>query len=221
MNRKIDFRSLIQEQKRLARLVSLKRIDKGIRFIGGADVGFDNNGGVGVIVVVEYGTLKMVDLAWAKGKITIPYIPTLLGFREVSLLIDAYQCLTIKPDVILVDGQGIAHPRRLGLASHLGVMLDISTIGCAKSCLIGRYEELNEEKGEISPLLFSNELIGYAVRTRHRVRPVFVSPGNKVDFSQSVEMVIRSVDKYRIPEPLRQAHILAKSLTNRQLRRNC
>src|SRR5262249_11123520 len=136
----------------------------------------------------------------------------LLSFREVPSLLEAWEKLETKPDVLMLDGQGIAHPRRFGIACHVGVLLDLPTIGCAKSILVGRYGDLGLEAGSQSPLIDRGEQVGVALRTKNKVSPVYVSPGHLTDLESSVDLVLRSTGKYRQPEPTRQAHLLVNRL---------
>ena len=163
-------------------------------------------------VVSSYPDLHVLEEAWTEGKSSFPYIPGILSFREIPVLLDALNHLKIWPDVILCDGQGTAHPRRMGLASHLGVLLDWPTIGCAKSRLVGEFSDMAHRKGSFSLLCHKDEVIGAAARTRAGVKPVFVSPGNRITLEKSLEIVFRCSPKYRIPEPLRRAHNLVTRL---------
>jgi deoxyribonuclease V len=144
--------------------------------------------------------------------VPFPYIPGLLSFREGPALVKALAKLTVQPDMVLFDGQGIAHPRRLGIASHIGVLLGIPTIGCAKSRLVGEYSEPHVQKGSCSPLRHKGVTVGTALRTRSHIQPVFVSPGHLVDIDTSVQVVLECTGKYRIPEPLRRADMFSKKL---------
>jgi deoxyribonuclease V len=139
-----------------------------------------------------------------------PYVPGFLTFREGPVLIKVIKKLSIKPDVILFDGQGIAHPIRLGIASHIGVLLNTPAIGCAKSRLIGEYKEPKLRRGAWSPLTYNNNVVGAVLRTRDNVRPLFISPGHKIDLKASIDIVLNCISKYRIPEPLRRADYLSR-----------
>jgi deoxyribonuclease V len=150
--------------------------------------------------------LELVETANAVMDVTFPYIPGLLSFREAPVCLEAVDRLASRPDLILVDGQGIAHPRRLGLASHLGFFLDIPTIGCAKSRLVGTFDEPPAEKGAHSPLLDKDEVIGAVVRTRTNVKPLFISVGHRCSLDDAVGLTLACTTKYRLPEPTRLAH---------------
>lgn len=181
------------------------------RFIAGVDISAANAQGVatGAVVVLEYPELRVVETQVAQGRFGFPYVPGLLSFRESPLTLAACEKLTITPDLILVDGQGIAHPRRLGLASHLGLFLHIPTIGCAKSLLCGQHEEPGAEPGSYAEVVDRGETIGVALRTRSGVKPVYVSIGHKVDLETAIYWVIKCCRDYRLPEPTRLAHLAA------------
>ena len=155
---------------------------------------------------------ELVETATASRALTFPYIPGLLSFREAPACIDAVGKLKIEPDAFLIDGQGIAHPRRLGLASHLGLFFDKPTIGCAKSKLTGTFNKPPSEKGTYSLLKDKDEIIGAVVRTRANVEPVFVSVGNKCLLEDAIEITLTCTTKYRLPEPTRLAHQLVSKL---------
>ena len=161
------------------------------------------------VVVLSYPTLETVECRIARTKVNFPYVPGLLSFRETPVLFPVLESLTLRPDVLLVDGQGIAHPRRFGIACHLGLLFDIPTIGCAKSRLTGKFEEPGRAKGARTELKDGEEVIGAALRTRDGTKPIFVSIGHKVDLETALRMVLRCVGKYRIPEPTRRAHLAA------------
>ncbi|MGB9697898.1 MAG: endonuclease V [Thermodesulfobacteriota bacterium] len=163
-------------------------------------------------LLFTYPDLNILEKVFAAGEVSFPYIPALLTFREAPLLLQAFDQLSRKPDLIILDGQGIAHPRSMGLAAHLGIILDLPTIGCAKSCLVGTYENLPAFAGANVPLLYKDQVVGMAVRTRAHVRPVFVSPGHKMDLENAVKITLSLCRGYRIPEPLRQAHIFVNQL---------
>ena len=161
------------------------------------------------VVFVQYPDLSVVETKIARGKLNFPYIPGLLSFREAQLTLAACQKLTITPDLILIDGQGIAHPRRLGLASHLGLFLSTPTIGCAKSILCGNHEVLGDEPGSYAEMVDRGEIIGAALRTKLGVKPVYVSIGHKIDLNTAIYWVMKCCRGYRLPEPTRLAHLAA------------
>ena len=160
-------------------------------------------------MVLSYPTLETVECRIARTEVAFPYVPGLLSFRETPVLVPVLESLALRPDVLLVDGQGIAHPRRFGIACHLGLLFDIPTIGCAKSRLTGKFEEPGQAKGSHAELKDGEEVIGAALRTRDGTRPIFVSIGHKVDLESALRIVLGCVGKYRIPEPTRRAHLAA------------
>ena len=181
------------------------------RFIAGVDISAANAQGVatGAVVVLEYPELRIVETQVAQGRFGFPYVPGLLSFRESPLTLAACEKLTVTPDLILVDGQGIAHPRRLGLASHLGLFLNTPTIGCAKSLLCGQHEVPGAEPGSYAEVVDRGETIGVALRTKPGVKPVYVSIGHKVDLETAIYWVMKCCRDYRLPEPTRLAHLAA------------
>jgi deoxyribonuclease V len=161
------------------------------------------------VVVLRYPGLEIVERKVITMPVVFPYVPGLLSFREVPLILAACEQLTVTPDLFIADGQGVAHPRRLGLACHLGLFLVVPTIGCAKSILCGRHDEVGEERGDSAPLYDDGEVVGAAVRTRRGVKPVYVSIGHKVDLRTAIDWVLACCYRYRLPEPTRLAHLAA------------
>jgi deoxyribonuclease V len=194
-------------QNSLKSRIQLKDSFRKIRVIAGADVAFDKNSnqGYGGVIVYSFPELEEIERQGVTGPITFPYVPGLLAFREAPILLDAFSSLKTEPDIILFDGQGIAHFRRMGIATHLGIVLNKPTIGCAKSRLIGRYGEPGENVGSCSPLIHDQETVGMVLRTRKRVCPIFVSPGTKISLETCIEVVLQCVDGYRVPKPTREA----------------
>ena len=160
----------------------------------------------GAVVVVAWPSLDVIEVSTAEGVAEFPYVPGLLSFREAPILLEALSGLRGTPDLILVDGQGTAHPRRFGIACHLGLAVDVPIVGCAKSRLVGAHEEPGEDKGAWSLLTHRGEVIGAVVRTRTGVRPIYVSPGNNIDLESSVRWAVACSPRYRIPVPTRLAH---------------
>jgi deoxyribonuclease V len=198
-------------QQRLAEQVSKKSEVAAPRFIAGVDIsaGKASEMATAAVVVLNYPELKLVEMKVAQGRLDLPYIPGLLSFRESPLTLAACQELTINPDLLLVDGQGIAHPRRFGLASHLGLFLNTPTIGCAKSRLCGQHEEPGVEPGSYAEVKDKGETIGVALRTKLGVKPIYVSIGHKVDLQTAIHWVMKCCRGYRLPEPTRLAHLAA------------
>ena len=186
-----------------------------LRTVAGADIALREKTGYAVVILYSFPQLEEIERVWSAGELKFPYVPGLLAFREVPLLLEIFAKFRHRPGLILADAHGWAHPRRAGMACHLGVVLDIPTIGCAKSVLIGDYEMPVKSRGSASPLFDGKEKIGSVVRTRAGVRPVFVSCGHRVSLQTAVRLVLACCDGYRIPKPLRQADQWVK-----QLRRN-
>ena len=181
------------------------------RLVSGVDISAADAQGVarGAVVVLRYPELSVVEVKVAEDKIAFPYIPGLLSFRESPLILAACEKLDNAPDLVLVDGQGIAHPRRFGLATHLGLFLDVPTIGCAKSILCGQHQPVGEDSGSHAELFDDGELIGAALRTKSRVRPIYVSVGHRIDLASALEWALKCCRGYRLPEPTRLAHLAA------------
>jgi len=180
-----------------------------VRTVAGVDVGLRKGIARAAIVVLGYPDLNPLEQATAQRQVEFPYVPGLLTFREGPVILDALTKLTIEPDILVFDGQGTAHPRRMGLATHIGILLDHPTIGCAKSRLCGEYEEPGVSKGDWSYLLRKDEVIGAVVRTRANVSPVYVSIGHKVDLERAIHYVLSCCKVYRLPETTRWAHRVA------------
>ena len=196
-------------QKQLASQVVSKPLPERITLIAGADVGYSSsyNSAVAALAIYTYPSLEFRELVQFSDKIAYPYVPGLLSFRELPLLLKTFPLLQQQPDVVLCDGQGVAHPRRLGLASHLGLWLDLPTVGCAKSRLVGTHGKIGPKKGQYRSLLHRRERVGVVLRTRTMVKPLYVSPGHLADVQSSRRLVIRCCSKYRLPEPIRRAHL--------------
>jgi len=182
-----------------------------VALVAGVDTHFHQGLATAAVVAIRISDLATVDQATAVRKIRFPYIPGLLTFREGPAILAALDHLTTAPDLLIFDGQGIAHPRRCGLASHMGLLLDIPSIGCAKTRLSGRYEAPRSEKGSFTYLKDGEETIGAVVRTRSKVKPLFVSIGHRINLHDSINIVLRCCSKYRLPETTRRADKLARS----------
>lgn len=207
-------------QQELRQQVRIEPLTTAHSVIGGCDVSMNRfaKEGYAGFVSLDPHTLAVTDHSVVKSDIPFPYVPGLLSFREIPMLLRAWEKLSNKPDVLLVDGIGIAHPRRFGIASHLGVLLDIPTIGCAKSVLIGSYQQPPDEPGSFSDLIDKNgEVIGAAVRTKKRTKPIFVSAGHRITLAETVAIVLTATKGYRLPEPTRQAHLVVNEYRMRDL----
>ena len=181
------------------------------RYVAGVDVGVDRlrARGRAAVVVLSFPHLEVAEVETLEGPLQWPYVPGFLSFRELPLVLAVCELVRTTPDIVLVDGHGIAHPRRVGLASHLGLFLDIPTVGCAKSLLCGMHGTLGLERGATAEIVDDGEVVGAAVRTRSNVKPVYVSIGHKCGFADAVESVLHCTSRYRLPEPTRLAHLAA------------
>ncbi len=180
-----------------------------VRLVAGIDVSVSKGSDVGfaAVVVMDYPALRVVEVSTASFRISMPYIPGLLSFRETPVIMKALEGLKREPDLLMVDGQGIAHPRGFGIASHIGVIYDKPAIGVAKSILVGEYREPPEDPGSWEPLIYKGETVGAILRTKRKVKPVFVSVGHRVSLEFAVRFVTNCCRGYRLPEPTRRAHI--------------
>ena len=200
----------LQEARQLQHELRTKvlQIDqfRDIRTVAGVDIGLKKDIALAAVVVLDLTDLQIIDGVVAESRITFPYVPGLLSFREIPPLLVAFAHLQTTPDLVIVDGQGIAHPRRFGLASHLGLILNMPTIGCAKSRLCGEYIQPEKEKGSYAHLTDNDEIIGIALRTRTDVSVVYVSIGHNISLGSARDFTLACCDKYRLPETTRYAH---------------
>lgn len=198
-------------QKRLCERLILRDDFGEIRRVAGVDCGFEEGGAItrAAVAVLSFPALELVEQSVAHVPTSFPYVPGLLSFREIPAVLAALETLASLPDLILVDGQGYAHPRRFGIASHLGVLLGLPTIGVGKTRLLGHHEEPPEGRGRWTPLRDKEEIIGAVLRTRERVKPLFISAGHRISLETAVDYVMRCTTHYRLPETTRQAHRLA------------
>jgi deoxyribonuclease V len=195
-------------QRRLASLVVLQPLPKPIRLVAGADVGYRQQRDTVVAAVAVHALpgFELVELAHAEERVSFPYVPGLLSFREIPPLLSVFKRLRHRPDVVLCDGQGLAHPRRLGLAAHLGLWLNLATVGSAKSRLVGQHTRVGLRRGQYRALMDHGERVGVVLRTRTGVKPLYVSPGHLADVEGSRRLALRCCRGFRIPEPIRTAH---------------
>lgn len=202
-------------QERLRDRISLQDRLGAIRHIAGIDVGFEEKGRItrAAVAVLGFPALDLVDQAVAREPTRFPYVPGLLSFREIPAVLEALKQLSVSPDLLICDGQGYAHPRRFGLACHLGLLTDLPSIGAAKSRLIGDHGPVGMEKGDWAPLVHGGERIGAVLRTRRGVKPLYVSVGHRLSLDRAIELVIAGTTRYRLPETTRHAHRLASRET--------
>jgi len=195
-------------QTELRDKISLEPLTSPIQTIAGADISLNRFSEIifAGIVILRYSDLQPIGYSMVESKTTFPYVPGFLAFREVPALVQALQQIPIKPDILMIDGHGIAHPRRMGIAAHFGALTETVTMGCAKKILFGKWEEPGIQKGDSMPIISKNEIIGYALRSKFKNNPVFISPGNKMSMKDSLDIAIRCAGNYRLPEPTRRAH---------------
>ena len=210
-------RAAIAIQNRLRQRVRAGGPASRVRFVAGADVAYDtkNDRLFAAVLVYSYPDLVLHEVRSCSAPVRFPYIPGLLSFREAPTLIRAYRRLRLRPDLLICDGQGIAHPRGVGLASHLGLVLGVPTIGCAKSRLVGEHGEVGPHRGDRTPLLIDRRVVGSVIRSRTGVRPLYISPGHGIDLERSVKYVLACGRGFRLPEPVRQADIFVGRLKRR------
>lgn len=204
----------VRIQSSLAEKIVFSKYTKRIKFVAGVDLSFDksSNNLFAAVLVLRLPQFEIVESRTCVAQSVFPYIPGLLSFREIPPLITCFEKLSLIPDLIICDGQGYAHPRRLGLACHLGLLLELPTIGCAKSRLVGEAEEPGKERGMRSDLWDKEEKIGYVLRTKTNVKPLYVSAGHLITADDAVRVVLKCTNSYRLPEPTRQAHIVVNKV---------
>jgi deoxyribonuclease V len=201
------------QEELTSRVVAGPPLDlSGVRYVAGADVSTQGEMAYATVVVLDFPGLSPVEVKGYEAPLRFPYVPGLLSFRELPSVVGALEQVETEVDALILDAQGRAHPRRMGLASHLGIFLDLPTVGCAKSLLVGSFEEPGEEKGSVTDLVHRGEVVGKVLRSRDRVSPVYVSVGNGIDLGSSVELVLACCTRYRLPETTRQAHNAANRL---------
>jgi deoxyribonuclease V len=210
----------VELQKKLRHQVIIEPLEKQPRLVAGCDISFNRFSDVvyAGVVVLELPELEIVDRVAVVTEARFEYFPGLLSFRETPALLEAWERLETEPDVVMLDGQGMAHPRRFGIACHFGVLTGLPTIGCAKTVLTGKFEEPKKHAGSYSYMEHKGEIVGAALRTKENVAPVYVSVGNRIDLEGAIELTLRCVkgyrlkSKYRVPEPTRQAHLFVNEI---------
>ncbi|MGB9177938.1 MAG: deoxyribonuclease V [Pyrinomonadaceae bacterium] len=207
-------REAVELQKSLRERVRLEPLRKRIETIAGADISFNKFEATvyAGIVVLSLPSLEIVEEVGVVSETRFPYVPGLLSFRETPSVLEAWAKLKSEPDAVMFDGQGIAHPRRVGIASHVGLLIERPTLGCAKSVLVGKYVEPQKERGSWTELVDKGEVVGAALRTKNNVQPIFVSPGHLISLADAIELTLQSDGGYRQPEPTRRAHHLVNAL---------
>ncbi len=192
-------------QKKYSSKIITDGYPENVQRVAGIDLAFRDNIGIAAVVVLDFNTLEIIESVCACETVNYPYIPGLLSFREIPVIIKAFKKLQTIPDIIFTDGQGLIHPRRFGIACHLGLITQIPSIGCAKSLLCGTYTEVGEDKGDMCFVKHKGKRIGAALRSRSNIKEIFVSAGHKISLEKAVEFVMAVTTKYRIPEPARLA----------------
>lgn len=207
-------REAVELQKRLRDEVRIAPLAREIKTIAGADISFNKFEPTvyAGIVVLSFPELEVIEEAGVVSETNFPYVPGLLSFRETPSVLEAWSRLKTEPDALMLDGQGLAHPRRVGIACHVGLLIERPTLGCAKSVLVGKYEEPQKERGAWTKLIHKDEVVGAALRTKRNVQPVFVSPGHLIDLEGALDVTLRTDGGYRQPEPTRRAHLLVNAL---------
>ena len=202
--------AIVLQRRLAAQVVVADRLDN-IARVAGVDVGFEQQGKItrAAAAVLSYPELQLIDSAIARRVTTFPYIPGLLSFREIPAVLDALAKLDKQPDLLICDGQGIAHPRRFGIASHLGLLVNLPSIGVAKSRLYGNHDSVPESKGAYTELVVKDETIGAVLRTRVNVKPLYISVGHRISLETALHYVMACITRYRLPETTRHAHRLA------------
>ncbi|MEH2393740.1 MAG: deoxyribonuclease V [Nostoc sp.] len=205
--------AIVIQEKLRDQVITEDQLQEAIQYVAGVDMGFEADGTISraAVAVLSFPDLQVIETSLAHRPTTFPYIPGFLSFREIPAVLDALEKIKTTPDMILCDGQGIAHPRRLGIASHLGLLIDMPTIGVAKSRLVGKYEELPEPKGSRQPLIYNGETVGAVLRSRTGVKPLYISSGHRISLPTAIDYVLRCTPKYRLPETTRIADKLASA----------
>ena len=205
----LEPREAMRLQAELANSLELVPLAREPRFVAGADISYEKKEDhlYAAVVVIDLTTWRVVEVQTAEGDVPFPYIPGLLSFRESPVLLKALEKVRSPVDLLVCDGQGIAHPRGFGIASHIGLLVDVPTVGFAKSILVGEHEPVAYERGSWKPLVYKGKVVGAAVRTKDGVNPIFVSPGNRIDLEWSIKVALLCSRGYRIPEPTRMAHL--------------
>lgn len=198
-------------QREWARLIREEPLPAPPSLIAGSDVHMRDDRALATVVVMRFPELEVVETVHGEAALGFPYVPGLLSWRELPALLDALERLTARPDLLLADGQGLAHPRGFGLACHLGLATGLPAVGCAKSILRGDHAPLADERGAQEPLVYRGRVVGVALRTKDKVKPLYISVGHRVTLDEAVSSVLRSCTKYRLPEPNRLAHVAAQS----------
>lgn len=204
----------IQQELSQRLIIHDKDLPAKIKTVAGADISYSKQDDLfyAAVILMDYSSMEIMEELTVVERAPFPYVPGLLSFREGPALLKIFENLQQIPDVVMFDGQGIAHPRGVGLASHMGLFLDIPTIGCAKTRLVGRYGEVGKEVGDYADLTLVGRIVGAVLRTKKKVKPVFVSPGHRIGIRKSADIVLNCCRGYKLPEPIRMAHLLVNQI---------
>lgn len=213
----VSVEEAIRIQETLRDRIILKNTLLKVKTIGGGDVAYSKSDNLlfGAIVILSFPKMEILDIVTTKGEIPFPYIPTLLSFREGPILIKTFKKLKMKPDVMIYDGQGIAHPRGMGLASHMGLWFDLPSIGCAKTPLLDEFISPGPSKGSFEWIRKEKKKVGAVLRTKEKVKPLFISPGHRIDLMTSIQLILETCRGFRFPEPIRKAHQITREILHR------
>jgi deoxyribonuclease V len=207
----VTYREAVSIQQNLRQKLVLhdEAFPSQIAYVAGADISYSTRSDLffAAVILLGYPSMEVIEEACVTERAPFPYIPGLLSFREGPAVLKAFEMLRNVPDIVIFDGQGIAHPRGIGLASHMGLLLDTPSIGCAKKRLVGVHDAVGHEAGDYADLVLDEEVVGAAVRTKKKVKPVFISPGHKIGTRKACDVVLSCCRGYRLPEPVRKAHL--------------
>ncbi len=215
----ISPKEAVAVQKELQSRVQIRPLQKPVQTLGGADISFNRFSNIvyAGIVVLDFPSMEVIERTSVVTTVDFPYIPGLLAFRELPAIMEAWERLSVKPDVLVTDGHGLAHPRRLGIASHFGIMAGVPSFGCAKTLLTGKYVDPENELFAESDLTDKDEKIGIVLRSKKNCKPIFISAGHLITHQESVALIKQCIRKYRVPEPTRQAHLLVNEVRREKL----
>jgi deoxyribonuclease V len=204
----------IQQELRQRLIIHDKDFPTKIKTVASADISYSKQDDLfyAAVILMDYSSMEIIEERTVVERAPFPYVPGLLSFREGPALVKTFEKLQHIPDVVIFDGQGIAHPRGVGLASHMGLFLDIPTIGCAKTRLVGRYGEVGKEVGDYADLTLDGRIVGAVLRTKKKIKPVFISPGYRIGIRKSADIVLDCCRGYKLPEPIRRAHLVVNQI---------
>jgi deoxyribonuclease V len=217
----LDLKGARSLQEKLRKELIFGKIKENLRYLAGVDVAWSSKTSLlcSAVVIMEFPSLSIIEISSAISPERFPYIPGYLSFREGPVILEAFSKIETVPDIVIFEGQGIAHPRGIGIASHMGLFLDLPSVGCAKTRLTGEYDDPGNRRGDYSPLFLNGMKVGAVLRTKEMVKPIFVSPGYKIELEDAIPIILMATPRYRIPEPIREAHLIACRIRN-EIERN-